>query len=172
MKKYKIILFLLVLVMAITLVSACGTDASSSYTVHFMSDGVEYASITVSAGEAAVLPDNPTKDGYTFGGWYLDSNFESIFDATNVSANIVVYALWTETVDEDIEDEVADYIITFDSNGGSAVDAITIGEGSTITLPTNPTKTDYVFDGAIFLPLLQQLALHQTSQFMQNGWHL
>ena len=40
------------------------------------------------------------------------------------------------------------YTVTFDSNGGSDVVAITgITSGSTITLPLNPTKTDYDFAG-------------------------
>jgi uncharacterized repeat protein (TIGR02543 family) len=37
------------------------------------------------------------------------------------------------------------YTVTFDSNGGSAVDAIPVEPGNTITLPAEPTKIGYEF---------------------------
>ena len=40
-----------------------------------------------------------------------------------------------------------EFTITFDTRGGSEVKPITIAEGATITLPRNPTKEGYVFDG-------------------------
>ncbi|MBR1499290.1 MAG: InlB B-repeat-containing protein [Bacteroidaceae bacterium] len=39
------------------------------------------------------------------------------------------------------------YTITFDSNGGSPVESITLGYGSTITPPANPTREGYSFQG-------------------------
>ena len=40
-----------------------------------------------------------------------------------------------------------EFTITFDTQGGSEVKPITIAEGTTITLPRNPTKEGYIFDG-------------------------
>ena len=40
-----------------------------------------------------------------------------------------------------------EFTITFDTQGGSEVKPITIAEGTTITLPRNPTKEGYLFDG-------------------------
>ena len=40
-----------------------------------------------------------------------------------------------------------EFTITFDTQGGSEVKPITIAEGATITLPRNPTKEGYLFDG-------------------------
>jgi uncharacterized repeat protein (TIGR02543 family) len=43
--------------------------------------------------------------------------------------------------------ETTTYTVTFNSNGGSAVEAITgISSGATIQLPQNPTKTDCDFE--------------------------
>ncbi|MCQ2753334.1 MAG: InlB B-repeat-containing protein [Bacilli bacterium] len=39
------------------------------------------------------------------------------------------------------------YDITFDSNGGSAVQAISVIEGEITNPPTDPTRSDYAFDG-------------------------
>lgn len=40
-----------------------------------------------------------------------------------------------------------EFIINFDSNGGSEVSSITTDGSSTINLPSNPTKEGYTFDG-------------------------
>ena len=40
-----------------------------------------------------------------------------------------------------------EYTVTFDSNGGSAVTAVVVKEGSTVASPTDPTKEDYIFAG-------------------------
>ena len=45
------------------------------------------------------------------------------------------------------EQPVATYQVTFDSMGGSAVDAVTVQEGGTITAPTAPVRSGYTFDG-------------------------
>ena len=42
---------------------------------------------------------------------------------------------------------VETYQVTFDSRGGSAVDAVTVQEGDTITAPTAPVRSGYTFDG-------------------------
>jgi uncharacterized repeat protein (TIGR02543 family) len=48
----------------------------------------------------------------------------------------------------DEQSAVEKYTVTFDSQGGSSVSAITnIISGATITLPTNPTKANYIFAG-------------------------
>ncbi len=46
-----------------------------------------------------------------------------------------------------IEPTKKEFTITFDTQGGSEVKSITIAEGETITMPSNPTKEGYVFDG-------------------------
>ncbi len=45
-----------------------------------MVDGTEYASV-YSDGKTLELPEDPTKEGYTFSGWYFDDgSFEDKFD--------------------------------------------------------------------------------------------
>jgi uncharacterized repeat protein (TIGR02543 family) len=40
---------------------------------------------------------NPQKEGYTFGGWYLDENLTIVFDLITMPAeNITLYAKWIE----------------------------------------------------------------------------
>jgi uncharacterized repeat protein (TIGR02543 family) len=60
------------------------------------------------------------------------------FASDKVEANITLYAKWT----------LKTYTVSFNSNGGSAVSPIAnVDSASTITAPTAPTRTGYIFDG-------------------------
>lgn len=55
----------------------------------------------VQKGSVATEPDDPTKSGYTFYGWYADENFtgkEFDFGKTAVSETMTLYAKWVEHV--------------------------------------------------------------------------
>ena len=55
----------------------------------------------VQKGSVATEPDDPTKSGYTFYGWYADENFtgkEFDFENTPVSETLTLYAKWVEYV--------------------------------------------------------------------------
>lgn len=75
-----------------------GSVTEISYTVSFNSQGGSAVpSQTVVSGGKATVPTAPTRDGYTFAGWYQDAqgtvawNFE-----TPVTANLTLYAQWSE----------------------------------------------------------------------------
>ena len=72
---------------------------SITYTVAFEVNGGEsVSSINVVEGNTITLPANPTKDGYTFGGWYTDSALTTKFDAsTIISNNLTLYAKWIDS---------------------------------------------------------------------------
>jgi uncharacterized repeat protein (TIGR02543 family) len=111
----------------------------NSYTITFNSvGGSAVVAITQAFGSAVTAPAAPTKSGYTFAGWYSDAGLTTPYTfSTMPSANITLYAKWT----------ASSYTITFVSNGGSAVAAITQEVGSTIVPPTPPTRTGYTFAG-------------------------
>ncbi len=55
----------------------------------------------IQKGSVATEPDDPTKSGYTFYGWYADENLtgeEFDFENTAVSETITLYAKWVEYV--------------------------------------------------------------------------
>jgi uncharacterized repeat protein (TIGR02543 family) len=94
--------------------------------------------ITQAFGAAVSAPSAPTRTDYTFAGWYSDAGLSTAYTFTTMpAANITLYAKWT----------VNTYTITFDSNGGSAVTAITEAFGSAVSTPTAPTRTGYTFAG-------------------------
>ena len=95
------------------------------YTVTF-NDGFGNVISTkkVSEGDTVgTLPENPTKVGYTFDGWYdAVENGDEVTTSTEVTSGMNVYAHWN----------IKYVTVTFDSNGGSSVAQQQIQEGSTI----------------------------------------
>ena len=72
-------------------------EALTTRTVTFDSDGgTEVVQQIVVYGGVATEPTAPTKEGYTFGGWYSG---ETVYDfATAVKADLTLTAHWTEEV--------------------------------------------------------------------------
>ena len=97
-------------------------------------DGI-YAEQIVQAGEKAIEPDVPSRQGYQFTDWYLDDT-KYDFNAA-VTGDMTLTAQWTAN----------SYTITFDTNGGSAVAPITQDYGTAIAAPANPTREGYTFMG-------------------------
>ncbi|MCI6815210.1 MAG: InlB B-repeat-containing protein, partial [Treponema porcinum] len=101
-------------------------------------DGSTKTTQDVASGSAVEKPQPPTRDGYVFVGWYKEAECTNEYDfAIGVTADITLYAKWT----------VNTYTVTFETNGGSAVDSQTIVDNGTATIPTAPTKDGYVFAG-------------------------
>jgi len=111
----------------------------NQYIITFSVDGGSaVTAIEDDFGASVTAPTNPTKTGYTFGGWYSNSTLQTAYTFTTIpSGNITVYAKWTTN----------QYTITFNVNGGSAISPIEEDFGSSVTAPTSPTKTGYTFSG-------------------------
>ena len=72
---------------------------AKKYTVTYNTNGGSaVGSATVSEGGKLTEPQAPTKDGYTFHGWYKDAAFTNAwnFGADTVTGNTTLYAKWTE----------------------------------------------------------------------------
>ena len=110
-------------------------EVIGAYTVTFQSEGGSEVASQIRANTPAARPADPTKEGYTFIGWYSG---ESEWDfETPVTAVLTLTAKW----------QINRYTITFDTAGGSEVPSITQDYGTAITAPANPTKTGYTFAG-------------------------
>ena len=110
-------------------------EVMGACTVTFQSEGGSEVASQIRANTPADRPADPTKEGYTFIGWYngeSEWNFE-----TPVTENLTLTAKW----------QLNRYTITFDTAGGSEVPSITQDYGTAITPPAAPTRTGYTFAG-------------------------
>ena len=103
-------------------------------------EGTENAAYTNSGGTVSA-PTEPKREGYAFGGWYSDKDFNTKwnFDTDTVTEDINLYAKWTARI----------YPVTLITNDGTingdVVTSYTYGVGA--TLPVNVIRTGYTFGG-------------------------
>ena len=97
-------------------------------------------------GQTIVEPTQPTKEGYTFLGWYKEDTCENLFDfaTETITANTTLYAGW-------VSDTATQYTVKFDGNGATNTmnDVILVPEADeavSYTLPEN----EFVFEGKVF----------------------
>ena len=67
------------------------------FVVYFLAgDGISVPAQTVKEGELITKPEDPTKAGHTFGGWFKDSECTAPweFESEKVTKNTILYAKW------------------------------------------------------------------------------
>lgn len=101
-----------------------------------------------------IPPSSPTRAGYILDGWYSDSLLTSRFDfsTTPIIGDITLHAKWLDAV-----------TVTFDSNGGSRVDDITIVKNTALPVYPTPTRSGYYFEGWFKDPDQQEFFQPNTS---------
>lgn len=111
---------------------------AASQTLTFNSNsGTPVTAITQNFGTSISAPTDPTRTNYTFAGWYNEAGLTTphVFDTMGVTTTI--HAKWTGV----------SQTLAFESNGGTLVTAITLPFGSSVSVPTAPTKSGYTFGG-------------------------
>ena len=94
--------------------------------------------VNVQNGQRVAEPNEPTKDGFLFLEWQLDG--ETFDFSTTITKPINLIASWKK-----IDDGTVTYVVTFDSNGGSAVPNRTVIKDNKVAKPANPTKDGFTF---------------------------
>ncbi len=136
-----LILSLIAMLMCIFSLTACG-DEEVSFKLNFVVDNEIYATIDTSGDEVIALPENPTKEKYTFDGWYWDKDVwnkpftaNSLLDAP-LSSDMSVYAKFN----------AIEYDITYNFDGGTHNNPLSYTIEDNITL-SDAEKTGYSFVG-------------------------
>ena len=103
----------LVSILALVLLMCC-LVACTSQTVSFKTNGgTQIQSVKVDKGNCIDEPTQPTREGYTFDGWYIDSDFEEEFDFTTpIDKNVTLYAKWTSELKYTLSSDELYYTVT------------------------------------------------------------
>ena len=96
-----------------------------------LENGEQDIIINQNYGTPVTVPDDPTREGYTFIGWDIP------FPDKMPAKIMTITAQW----------KINQYTITFDTAGGSKIAPITQDYGTSITAPANPTREGYTFMG-------------------------
>lgn len=112
----------------------CKLSEDNSYVVSLNKTSSSITKVNAVNGISA-----PCRKGYTFGGWYKNSNFSGTAVSAGdiaTAANTTYYAKW-----------IPNHEVVFDTNGGSFDSYfVTVEDGAKISKPLNhPIKTGYVF---------------------------
>ncbi len=127
----------------------------TTWTVTFNANGgtVDPASAKTGTDGKLTLTElpTPTKADNTFGGWYTDATAGEKVELTKTyDADTTIYAHWTPNGGGTITPQPVTYTITLDANGGVLTGATTVTtgtDGKLATMPADPTRTNYEFDG-------------------------
>jgi len=113
------------------------------YMVAFDTNGGSFVTPQIiPEGDTVTAPADPTRDGYTFTGWFVDYLLTAEYDfATPVYYDMILFAGWEPT------GSGVSYLVAFDTNGGSFVAPQIIPDGSTASAPADPTRDGYTFKG-------------------------
>ena len=132
------ILLVMLSALMLSLVS-CKEEPAEKFSVNFIVEGTEYASIATAGEERISIPVSPSKTYYTFGGWYRDKDvWNDTFTADSLvderlTADISVYARFIPV----------EYKATFKAGDTVVAEIPFTVETESITPPAVPTRTGY-----------------------------
>jgi uncharacterized repeat protein (TIGR02543 family) len=118
------------------MITSCKTgEKSIEYKVSFASNGGSIiGDVTIKEGIKFCEPTPPTKEGYTFGGWFKDYDLTIPYSFNEeITKNLTLYAKWIPNVIK--------CTIFFNTNDGMYVEPIVLNSGDKITnLPVTYKK--------------------------------
>lgn len=106
---------------------------------------VDMTAVFVKMNGTLSKPTDPTKEGYTFEGWYKEKECINPWNFTTdkVTKDITLFPKWKK-----IENPTpVVYTITFEVNGGTPISAVKSLANNKLTEPTAPIKEGYTFEG-------------------------
>jgi uncharacterized repeat protein (TIGR02543 family) len=111
----------------------------NQYTITFETNGgSSIAPIPGNFGDSVSVPNDPTREGYTFSGWYADVNLTQVITLPNSipAQNLTLYASWI----------INQYTITFNTDGGDSISTQTNTYNASLSIP-NATRVGHTFAG-------------------------
>lgn len=98
-------------------------------------------------------PPTPTRDGYTFAGWYWHADYSGYTDEQKaadkvdfsqpVQSDVNIYAQWTKNADAQAEQITVKFVDNFNETESSTE----VKKGETVAQPAAPTYDGWTFEG-------------------------
>lgn len=136
MKKNRYISYAIVLLCLVCFFTSCNQEVKTCV-VTFSDNGELVKRIVVNEGGTINETDIPkmSKEGMNFEGWFLGE--EKFNFKEQIKNDVTLEAKWSDIY----------LIVTFDSQGGSAVEAMEVKYGETVILPDVPAREGFNFEG-------------------------
>lgn len=97
MKKRTFLLAIVCVLCVLSGILFAACDETSTYTLTLYDGEEVYKTISVKEGELPEKPDDPTKDGYEFSGWFVTPTSQKQFDWTKtITEDANAYAQWKD----------------------------------------------------------------------------
>ncbi len=111
--------------------------------------GSAVAAVKADEGTSVDLSEyKPVRKNYIFEGWYSDSDLKNEVESVLMDANKTVYAKWSKESTGGVSTSSTKYTITFETNGGSAVNTILATKNTVVNVSKYITsKAGYKFIG-------------------------
>ncbi|MFA5482009.1 MAG: InlB B-repeat-containing protein [Bacilli bacterium] len=105
----------------------------NSFDVVFANTSLEIQQ--VDSGSKLLKPEDPEKEGYTFDNWYIDSEFNTLYDFDSlVTEDLTIYARFSVKV----------YTVVF---ADTDIDDVLVEHNQKVARPEDPVKEGYIFSG-------------------------
>lgn len=132
--KKKFIISLIIVILILLILGLFLLFKEKTVTINFNTDDV-VSTIKVKDGEILSIPDNPVKEGYTFGG-FVDDNKRVLIPNSKISKDITLKAKW---LDNSLETVEITYLVD-----NKEYKVLTL-KNEKLVLPITPYKEGYTF---------------------------
>lgn len=125
--------------------SPINMDDAINYTISFIVENSVYETISAKSDKEIDFPENPTKQGYNFDGWFFDNELK---------ANTMLDLIETKNVKVYAKFSPKKYTISLNLNNGTCeIDEVAVIYDDTFELPT-PSRIGFEFVGWYYNNLL------------------
>ena len=143
-KVYLIIMGVILLSVASFIIIINNVKNNKQFLVTFDSNGgTPIESVKVKEKSLVSKPNDPEKEGYIFLGW--TENGKAYDFNTEITKDITLVASY-----EIKKENVENYIIKFDTDGGSAILDQVVEKNANVKMPEEPVREGYIFKGWYF----------------------
>jgi len=135
--KFNAIPLMITILLIVFTLAACSNQKNYTITFETLTD-IIIEPIVASEGQSIFEPENPTRTGYRFDGWYYQNQKYAF--GVMPDSNITLTAKWSKY-----------YQVSFETGNGTEINSLSVAEGDPITLPEAPKRDHFKFAGWFYL---------------------